>query len=199
MRYHLIDISFFFASSYSRQHPYLPALPNPEGSSLSALRAMAAFPQNMLNPKRTVTELKELRALTEDENGAQRVAFTETWSRARAWLREKLQSLPLEIHPDPAGNVWATLNGKSERALLIGGHIDSVPNGGWLDGCLNLLAGLEVLRRVAASGNPEVTVRLVDWADEEGARFGRSLFGSSAASGALDVNEVRNLIDRDGV
>jgi len=148
MRYHLIDISFFFASSYSRQHPYLPALPNPEGSSLSALRAMAAFPQNMLNPKRTVTELKELRALTEDENGAQRVAFTETWSRARAWLREKLQSLPLEIHPDPAGNVWATLSGKSERSLLIGGHIDSVPNGGWLDGCLNLLAGVEILRRI---------------------------------------------------
>ncbi len=101
MRYHLIDISFFFASSYSRQHPYLPALPNPEGSSLSALRAMAAFPQNMLNPKRTVTELKELRALTEDENGAQRVAFTETWSRARAWLREKLQSLPRNLESRP--------------------------------------------------------------------------------------------------
>jgi hypothetical protein len=121
------------------------------GSSLSALPAMACVPgvyTNMLNPKRTVAELKELRALTGDENGAQRVAFTETWSRARAWLREKLQSLPLEIHSDPAGNVWATLSGKSERSLLIGGHIDSVPNGGWLDGCLNLLAGVEILRRI---------------------------------------------------
>src|SRR5579863_773674 len=102
----------------------------------------------MLNPKRTVAELKELRALTADENGAQRVAFTETWSRARGWLREKLQALPVEIHSDPAGNVWATLTGKSERSLLIGGHIDSVPNGGWLDGCLNLLAGVEILRRI---------------------------------------------------
>src|SRR6516225_5662916 len=155
----------------------------------------------MLNPKRTVAELKELRALTADENGAQRIAFTETWSRARAWLREKLQSLSLEIHSDPAGNVWATLNGKSERALLIGGHMDSVPNGGWLDGCLNVMAGVEILRRISAQydGRPPVTVRLVDWADEEGARFGKSLFGSSACAGFLDLNEARGLRDRDGV
>jgi hydantoinase/carbamoylase family amidase len=155
----------------------------------------------MLNPRRTVAELKELRTLTGDENGAQRVAFTETWSRARAWLREKLQSLPLEIHSDSAGNVWATLSGKSRRSLLIGGHIDSVPNGGWLDGCLNLLAGVEILRRISDQygGNPPVTVRLVDWADEEGARFGKSLFGSSACSGNLDLEEARGLVDRDGV
>ncbi len=155
----------------------------------------------MLNPKRAVAELKELRALTGDENGAQRVAFTETWSRARAWLREKLQALPIEIRSDPAGNVWATLSGKSERSLLIGGHIDSVPNGGWLDGCLNLLAGVEILRRInhQYDGKPPVTVRLVDWADEEGARFGKSLFGSSACSGNLDLEEARGLVDRDGV
>jgi hydantoinase/carbamoylase family amidase len=170
---------FSFACSYFRQHPYFL----------------------VLNPKRTVAELKELRALTGDENGAQRVAFTETWSRARAWLREKLQSLPLEIHSDPAGNVWATFSGKSERSLLIGGHIDSVPNGGWLDGCLNLLAGVEILRRIndQYDGKPPVTVRLVDWADEEGARFGKSLFGSSACSGNLDVKEARALVDRDGI
>jgi N-carbamoyl-L-amino-acid hydrolase len=165
------------------------------------MAALAALPQPMLNPKQTVVELKELRALTGDENGAQRVAFTETWSRARAWLREKLQSLPLEIHSDPAGNVWSTLSGKSQRSLLIGGHIDSVPNGGWLDGCLNLLAGVEVLRRIndQYSGEPPVTVRLVDWADEEGARFGKSLFGSSASSGNLDLEEARGLVDSDGV
>jgi hydantoinase/carbamoylase family amidase len=155
----------------------------------------------MLSPKRTVAELKELRGLTEDENGAQRIAFTETWSRARAWLREKLQRLPLEIRSDPAGNVWATLRGESERSLLIGGHIDSVPNGGWLDGCLNLLAGVEILRRINEQyrGKPPVTVRLVDWADEEGARFGKSLFGSSACSGNLDLDEARGLVDKDGV
>jgi len=99
------------------------------------------------------------------------------------------------------GNVWATLTGKSDRSLLIGGHIDSVPNGGWLDGCLNLLAGVEILRRIDEQydGRPPITVRLVDWADEEGARFGKSLFGSSACSGNLDLEEARTLVDRDGV
>jgi N-carbamoyl-L-amino-acid hydrolase len=152
----------------------------------------------MLNPSRTIAELKELRLLTGNAEGAQRVAFTPTWAEARRWFRDKLSQLPVEIHQDPAGNLWATLRGASTQELLIGGHIDSVPNGGWLDGCLNLLAGLEVLRRFAAQGTPPVTLRLVDWADEEGARFGRSLFGSSAASGALILDEVRHLTDRDG-
>src|SRR5258707_8018227 len=131
-----------------------------------------------LNPKRTVAELKELRRFTADENGAQRVAFTRTWVEARAWLRKLLEELPVEIHTDAAGNLWTTLRGESERALLIGGHTDSVPNGGWLDGCLNVLAGVEILRRINAQnkGKPPVTGRLVDLADEEGARFCKSLF-----------------------
>jgi hydantoinase/carbamoylase family amidase len=151
-----------------------------------------------LNPARTVAELKELRALTGDADGAQRVAWTETWARARAWMRAKLDELPVEVETDEAGNVWATLRGASDDSLLIGGHIDSVPNGGWLDGCLNVLAGLEVLRRIVAEGTPPVTVRLVDWADEEGARFGRSLFGSSAFSGNMDPEELAELKDRNG-
>lgn len=154
-----------------------------------------------MDPKRTIAELEELRALTGDENGAQRVAFTDTWMKARTWIQGKLAALPAEVHVDAAGNLWATLAGESDRAMLIGGHLDSVPNGGWLDGCLNVIAGLEILRRIHAQygGRPPVTVRLVDWADEEGARFGRSLFGSSACAGSLDVAEVRNLVDRDGV
>ncbi|MEA2735464.1 MAG: allantoate deiminase [Humisphaera sp.] len=152
-----------------------------------------------LQPPRTLAELKDLRTLTGDADGAQRVAFTDTWATARRWLREKLARLPVEVHQDEAGNLWATLKGKSDRELLIGGHIDSVPNGGWLDGCLNVMAGVEVLRKIAEQGTPPVTVRLVDWCDEEGARFGRSLFGSSAVSGALVPDEVRNLTDRDGI
>ncbi len=152
-----------------------------------------------LDPARTIAELKELRALTGDEHGAQRVAWTPTWAAARAWCRAKLAELPVEVITDEAGNVWATLRGASERELLIGGHIDSVPNGGWLDGSLNWVAGLEVLRRVAAEGTPPVTLRLVDWADEEGARFGRSLFGSSAVSGHMDPELLAELKDRDGV
>jgi N-carbamoyl-L-amino-acid hydrolase len=154
-----------------------------------------------VNAERTIAELKELRALTSDENGAQRVAFTPTWAQARAWLRAKLEELAVEIHNDAAGNTWATLRGASEKELLIGGHIDSVPNGGWLDGSLNLLAGVEILRRIAAQydGRPPCTVRLVDWADEEGARFGKSLFGSSACSGSLDMDEARRLVDKAGI
>src|SRR5262249_5476435 len=152
-----------------------------------------------LQPTRTIEELKELRRLTSDGNGAQRVAFTPTWAEAREWLRAKAVSLGSEVERDEAGNLWMTLRGRSEKAVLIGGHIDSVPNGGWLDGCLNTLAGLEILRRlhVAFGGSPPVTVRLVDWADEEGARFGKSLFGSSACSGNLDMEEARRLIDCD--
>ena len=153
-----------------------------------------------LDPKRTVTELKELRGLTGDEDGAQRVAWTETWERARTWLRELVVGTGAEESTDAAGNQWFTLAGESDRALLIGGHIDSVPNGGWLDGCLNVVAGAELLRRVADEGIPPVTLRLVNWADEEGARFGRSLFGSSAAAGSMaDQNELRQLADGDGV
>jgi N-carbamoyl-L-amino-acid hydrolase len=153
-----------------------------------------------LDPARVVARLHELRALTGDENGAQRVAWTDTWSTARTWLAELLADLPLAVERDEAGNDWYTLKGASERAVLIGGHMDSVPNGGWLDGSLNVLAGAEVLRRIAGEGTPPVTVRLVDWADEEGARFGRSLFGSSAAAGSMsDQDELRQLRDRDGV
>jgi N-carbamoyl-L-amino-acid hydrolase len=154
-----------------------------------------------LNPKRTVAELKELRALTSDENGAQRVAWTDTWQRARDWYGKKLAELPVEHHYDAAGNNWATLRGASEKCLLIGGHLDSVPNGGWLDGALNVLAGLEVLRRFASefNGRPPVTVRLVDWADEEGARFGRSLLGSSAFAGTYSISADRARTDRDDV
>ena len=139
--------------------------------------------------------------LTSDDNGAQRVAFTPTWVTAREWFQKKLEALPVEIHRDAAGNLWTTLRGESPKELLIGGHIDSVPNGGWLDGCLNVVAGIEILRRINAqyNGKPPVTVRLVDWADEEGARFGKSLFGSSACSGNLDMNEARGLVDKQGI
>jgi beta-ureidopropionase / N-carbamoyl-L-amino-acid hydrolase len=153
-----------------------------------------------LDPKRTVAELEELRELTGDENGAQRVAWTDTWARARDWLGSKVQETGATEEIDEAGNQWFTLPGDSGRALLIGGHIDSVPNGGWLDGCLNVMAGAEVLRRLAADGRRPLTVRLVNWADEEGARFGRSLFGSSAAAGSMaDQDELRQRHDANGI
>ena len=100
----------------------------------------------------------------------------------RDWLLAKLEDLPVTVERDPAGNIWATLPGagEAEGFVIVGSHIDAVPAGGWLDGALGLLAALGVVRALAAAdAPPPVEVRLVDWADEEGARFGRSLLGSS--------------------
>ena len=156
-----------------------------------------------LNPKRTVTELKELRELTADENGAQRLAWTDVWQKARKWFATKLVGLPIEHHYDAAGNNWVTLRGASEKTLLIGGHLDSVPNGGWLDGSLNVLAGLEVLPAirdgvyaVQAAGDNSGWWML---GRTKRARFGRSLLGSSAFAGTHSIAADRVRTDKDGV
>src|SRR5215216_2231763 len=152
-----------------------------------------------VDSRRAVEELKELADLTGGPEGARRVAWTDEWVKARDWFKDKLEEIDgVEIERDEAGNVWATAPGDSEKAVLLGGHIDSVPNGGWLDGALNTVAALETLRVLAPQERP-VTLRLVDWADEEGARFGRSLFGSSAAAGTLKPDDVRDLKDKEGV
>ena len=153
-----------------------------------------------VNARRAVEELKELAELTGGPEGARRVAWTDEWTKACEGVRGKLEEVEgiTEVETDEAGNIWATAPGDSERAVVLGGHIDSVPNGGWLDGALNVVGALEVMRALAPQRRP-VTLRLVDWADEEGARFGRSLFGSGSAAGALKPGDVRNLKDRDGV
>jgi beta-ureidopropionase / N-carbamoyl-L-amino-acid hydrolase len=150
---------------------------------------------------RVISDLQDLRALTADDHGAQRIAWSPTWLKARAWFQSKLDGLPVEHHYDAAGNSWTTLQGDSDCALILGSHLDSVPNGGWLDGCLGVLAGFEILRGFAEGfqGRPPLTIRVVDWADEEGARFGRSLFGSSAFAGTHAIEADRNRVDRDGV
>ena len=151
--------------------------------------------------KRVIADLKELAALTSDARGAQRVAWGPVWRKTRDWFTAKVKTeLGLDTRRDGAGNLWATLPGASKDSLVIGSHLDSVPGGGWLDGCLGVLAGLEVLRREQAKGIPPLTLHLVDWADEEGARFGRSLTGSAASAGALDAHaELAHLVDRNGV
>ena len=153
------------------------------------------------DPSRVIANLRELAALTSDSNGAQRIAFTFTWQKARDWFADKLTGLPAERHRDAAGNVWVTLPGESPKALVFGSHLDSVPNGGWLDGALGVVTALEVLTSIAYdfNGRPPFTVRLVDWADEEGARFGRSLFGSSAFAGTHSIAADRIRTDRDGI
>jgi hydantoinase/carbamoylase family amidase len=147
---------------------------------------------------RVIADLRALADLTGGPDGARRLCWTDEWVKARGFLRERLAELPVTVDVDQAGNLWAVLEGKRPEMVVVGSHVDSVPNGGWLDGALGVMAALEVLRDVASGGKPPVTVALVDWADEEGARFGRSLFGSSAVAGTLDPDAVRGLVDAGG-
>jgi N-carbamoyl-L-amino-acid hydrolase len=156
--------------------------------------------EHAFDPQVALDLLRELRTLTADEHGAQRVAWTATWRKARDWFAEQLRGLPVESHRDAAGNVWVTLKGQTNKALILGSHLDSVPNGGWLDGALGVLGGFAILKHYAtASEPPPVTIRLVDWADEEGARFGRSLFGSSAFAGTHTIEADRNRTDKEAI
>jgi N-carbamoyl-L-amino-acid hydrolase len=126
------------------------------------------------------------------------VCWTDEWTKAREFLRSRLAELPVEVSVDEAGNLWAAMEGDGDGFVIVGSHVDSVPAGGWLDGALGVFTAVEALRSQAENGRPPVGLRLVDWADEEGARFGRSLFGSSSCAGTLDPDEVRDLRDRDG-
>jgi allantoate deiminase len=150
-----------------------------------------------MNAQRVIADLRELAARTSTPDGAQRLAWGPVWRDARAWFTGKIAELGLRVTTDSAGNNWVTVPGATPKTVIIGSHLDSVPNGGWLDGCLGVMAALEVLRMHAGS-TPPATIALVDWADEEGARFGRSLLGSSAAAGSLKVDEIRELKDRQG-
>jgi allantoate deiminase len=151
-----------------------------------------------MSARDVIADLRELADRTSTASGAQRVAWGPIWREAREWFADRIARLGLELSTDAAGNNWVTLPGESPRTVIVGGHLDSVPNGGWLDGALGVLAGLEALRMYAGT-RPPVTLKVVDWADEEGARFGRSLLGSSAAGGSLNVDDVRGLVDKQGI
>jgi N-carbamoyl-L-amino-acid hydrolase len=149
-----------------------------------------------IDADRVLADLHELAAASGGEHaGAKRLAWSPDWLKAREWLTGKLDELPVTVERDVAGNIWAELEGSGDGFIIVGSHIDAVPSGGWLDGALGIAAALGTLRALAAGGGPPVAVRFVDWADEEGARFGRSLLGSSAVAGTLDPDDVRDLRD----
>ena len=154
----------------------------------------------IIESDRVIADLDELAAASGGRfAGAQREAWGEGWTAARLWLRGKLESLPVAVTTDPAGNLWAEIEGERDGCVIVGSHLDSVPGGGWLDGALGVCGALGAVRALAATGaRPPATVKLVDWADEEG-RFGRSLVGSSAVAGTLDLDEVRDLVDAEGI
>jgi hydantoinase/carbamoylase family amidase len=149
-------------------------------------------------PDNVIALLEELAARTGGPEGSRRLAWTPTWLEARSYFRESLAGLPVDIEQDEAGNLWAYLRGERPETVVVGSHLDSVPKGGWLDGALGVMAGVELLRSLAAEGTPPCTVAVVDWADEEGARFSRSLFGSAASMGTLDIDVLRGLADKEG-
>lgn len=152
-----------------------------------------------MDPGRAIADLRELDRRTGGPGGARRVCWTPEWQEARAYVRARLADLPVEVDEDAAGNLWAVLPGEADETVVVGSHVDSVPSGGWLDGALGVFAALEVLRGHAESGaSLPRTLAFVDWADEEGARFGRSLLGSSAFAGTLDVESVKGLVDAEG-
>jgi hydantoinase/carbamoylase family amidase len=154
-----------------------------------------------IEPARVIADLRELARRTSDERGAQRLAWSRTWGAAREFLGELLAEVDVEPAVDEAGNLWARLEGEGgdAPALALGSHLDSVPDGGWLDGALGVMAGVGALRAWRAAGSsPPRPLLLVDWADEEGARFGRSLFGSSAFTGTLDPAELVAARDAEG-
>ena len=111
-----------------------------------------------MNAKRVIADLRELAARTSTPEGAQRLAWGPVWRDARAWFNGKVAELGLPIETDAAGNNWVTLRGASPRTVIVGSHLDSVPNGGWLDGALGVVAGARSAadaRRIEAAGHAD--------------------------------------------
>lgn len=126
------------------------------------------------------------------DGGVHRPTFSETHLAARRWLREEIERSGLEFHTDGAGNHSAVLPGEPNApALLIGSHLDSVPNGGRFDGALGVMAALEVLKTIREKGIPRrLRLEVIDFTDEEGTLVG--LLGSAAVAGHLHRDLLQN-------
>ena len=150
--------------------------------------------------KAVIEDLKDLAVLTSDDRGAQRLAWTHRWDQALEWFQAKMSAEGAEISIDAAHNVFAKIPGETDEAILIGSHLDSVPNGGWLDGTLGVLVGLAIARYYNANHDKhKKTIYIVSWADEEGVRFGQGDIGSSAVSGSLNTATAARLTDDAGI
>jgi hydantoinase/carbamoylase family amidase len=143
--------------------------------------------------------IAQLRA-TDARSGGRREAWREPWVAERARLAETARGAAAEvvIERDAFANTWYVLAGDTDETVLVGSHSDCVPDGGWLDGILGVHAGLGVLAAIAGRPRRRRTLAVVDWADEEGTRFGRSLLGSSAATCSLLADELAALAADDG-
>jgi len=123
--------------------------------------------------------------------GVERLAWTEPEVDARAWLLERCGREGLEAEQDEAGNIWAW--GGARPAVVMGSHLDTVPNGGSFDGALGVMAALEVLTSARSARIPNAErLAMVCFADEEGVRFSTGMTGSRAVAGTLDAVELQD-------
>ena len=132
-------------------------------------------------------EVNEFGAL--ESGGVQRLAWTESEVAARAWLADRCMAEGLSVDYDEAGNVWAFTGDRP--AVMLGSHLDTVPNGGRFDGALGIVSALETLlsaRETEAPGWDRLG--LLCFTDEEGVRFGLGMTGSRALAGDIESDEV---------
>jgi len=154
-----------------------------------------------VNGERMLADLRTLSTIGgQADGGVDRLAWSEADLAARRWFAERIREAGLEPRVDAALNVFGRLAGSAGPRVLTGSHLDSVPNGGRLDGAYGAVASLEVLRTMVESGDPLATrVEVVGFADEEGVRFAIGLIGSLALTGELDLDQLREGRDWQGV
>ena len=154
-----------------------------------------------INAERLLTDLRTLASIGGlPDGGVNRLAWTEADLAGRRWFAERIREAGLEPRLDAALNVFGRLPGRSGPFLLTGSHLDSVPNGGPLDGAYGAVAALEVLRTLVEARDPLAEqVEIVGFSDEEGVRFETGLIGSLALVGELDLERLRGALDWQGV
>ncbi len=154
-----------------------------------------------INGERLLADLRALAAIGGlPDGGVDRLAWSEADLAGRHWFAERMREAGIEPRVDAALNVFGHLPGTTGPWLLTGSHLDSVPNGGRLDGAYGAVAALEVLRTLAESRDPLAEqLEIVGFADEEGVRFEVGLIGSLALVGELGIERLRDGLDWQGV
>ena len=168
----------------------MPALRPGDGTALSDI-----------NIERLLADLRALAAIGGlADSGVDRLAWSDHDLAGRRWFAERMAEAGIEPRVDAALNVFGHLPGTTGPWLLTGSHLDSVPNGGRLDGAYGAVAALEVLRTLGEARDPLAEqVEIVGFADEEGVRFEFGLIGSLALVGELDIERLRDGLDWQGV
>ncbi|MEK4036585.1 Zn-dependent hydrolase [Paenibacillus sp. FSL L8-0493] len=146
--------------------------------------------------------LEELAAFSTAGPGVTRLLYTEEWSRAQIFLQEKMSGLGLEVSVDKVGNVYGRLSGRDpqQKVILTGSHIDTVVNGGKYDGAYGIAAAMIALQDLQRNfGQPQRTLEVVSFCEEEGSRFPLAYWGSGHVTERYDGSEAETCMDAEGV